>query len=100
MSSVPGFRARRPGRALAPLPARTNGPKALKVAIAREKPVAGRASEQGSMYHTWPPECQIQLRGGKSIHHRQVVGLFAQAAARRRRKLAHALAAGVGGMQQ
>jgi len=68
--------------------------------MAREKPVAGRASEQGSMYHIWAAQCQIQLSAGKCIHHCHARGTFSQAAARRRRYLSRAFRAGIGGMQQ
>jgi hypothetical protein len=46
----------------------TAGPKPLKAPAARQEGFARGTGEQGSMYHIWAVQCQIQLRRGQAAN--------------------------------
>ena len=54
----------------------TIDPEAFEAAVALKEPVARWAGEQRSMYHIWPPQCQIQLRRRKRRNNRDFASVF------------------------
>src|SRR6478609_5894332 len=58
-------------RSLSGLMMLITGAKPLQAPATRQKGFARRSGEQGSMYHIWAAQCQIQLRRGQKSNLRR-----------------------------